>query len=108
MKKITVIILAAAAFAVGCKTKNTAATTKSSGEKVATSPKATAGEPLTAEMLAEGKTIFDNSCARCHALPQPSKYSDTKWVGIINAMAPKAKLNARQSELVYNYVTSKN
>lgn len=59
-------------------------------------------------MLAEGKTVFENSCARCHDLPDPKSHNDQEWIGIMNVMAPKAKLTDKQSELVYNYVTSVN
>lgn len=59
-------------------------------------------------LLAEGKTIFENSCARCHDLPDPKSHTDQDWIGIMNVMAPKAKLTDKQSELVYNYVTSAN
>lgn len=60
----------------------------------------------SATKLAEGKTIFENSCGKCHALPNPTEHSATQWVGIMNAMAPKAKLNDEQHQLVYDYVVS--
>ncbi len=58
------------------------------------------------EKLAEGKTIFENSCGKCHALPNPTEHTSVQWVGIMNAMAPKAKLNEEQHQLVYDYVVS--
>lgn len=60
----------------------------------------------TAEQLALGKTIFENSCAKCHDLPDPTKHSAQDWVGIMNWMAPKAKLSEEQHDTVYNYVVS--
>ena len=65
-------------------------------------------ETATTEVdkLAQGKTIFDNSCGRCHDLPNPTAFSSVEWVGIMNAMAPKAKLNDAQHQLVYDYVVS--
>lgn len=60
----------------------------------------------TVEQLAMGKTIFDNSCAKCHDLPNPTDHSAQDWVGIMNAMAPKAKLNDAQHATVYNYIVS--
>lgn len=111
MKKFILIPVAAAALLVSCKAKKAQAVVDSKptkAETVATSPKTTGSKRLSAEMLAEGKTIFENSCAKCHALPNPAKHTDQQWVGIMNAMAPKAKLSAAQSELVYDYVTYKN
>lgn len=70
---------------------------------------AVAGKKLSkSERIAEGKTIFDNSCGKCHDLPDPKSHTDTEWIGIVNAMAPKAKLTNEQGELVYDYVTSQN
>lgn len=76
---------------------------------VSCTPKVTAVTTVnapTAEKLAQGKTIFDNSCKRCHDLPNPADYSAQDWVGIMNAMAPKAKLNDEQHQLVYDYVAA--
>ncbi|WP_419869502.1 c-type cytochrome [Chryseobacterium sp. CT-SW4] len=60
----------------------------------------------SSEKLAQGKTIFENSCGRCHDLPEPTAHTSVQWVGIMNAMAPKAKLNDEQHQLVYDYVVS--
>ena len=62
----------------------------------------------SAEQLAVGKTIFGNSCGKCHDLPNPTDHSAQDWVGIMNAMAPKAKLNDAQHSIVYNYIVSVN
>ena len=60
----------------------------------------------TADRLAQGKTIYENSCKRCHDLPNPTDHTSVEWVGIMNSMAPKAKLNQEQHEMVYDYVVS--
>lgn len=61
---------------------------------------------LKQEKLAQGKTLFENSCGRCHDLPEPTKYTSVQWVGIMNSMAPKSKFNDEQHKLVYDYVVS--
>ena len=58
------------------------------------------------DKLAQGKTLFDNSCGRCHDLPKPTDFTSVQWVGIMNSMAPKAKFNDEQHKLVYDYVVS--
>ncbi len=63
-------------------------------------------QTATADNLAQGKTIYENSCGKCHDLPEPTKYDAQKWVGIMNWMAPKAKLTEEQHKLVYDYVIS--
>ncbi len=60
----------------------------------------------TAEQMAQGKTIFENSCGRCHKLPDPTAHTPVQWVGIMNSMAPKAKLTDEQHQWVYDYVVS--
>ena len=60
------------------------------------------------ENIALGKTIFYNSCGKCHDLPNAVDYSARDWVGIMNSMAPKAKLTDVQHEIVYNYLISVN
>ncbi len=69
----------------------------------------TAGKKMArAEAHAEGKTIFENSCHKCHALPEPKAFTDEQWVGLVNSMAPKAKLTEAQGKLVYDYVAASN
>lgn len=108
MKKLFLIPVAAAALLVSCKAKKLVDSKPTKAETVAESPKTTGSKRLSAEMLAEGQKIFETSCVKCHALPNPAKHTDKQWVSLINAMSPRAKLSAAQSELVYDYVTSKN
>lgn len=79
----------------------TSCTPKTSSPTVATGPATS-----TAEQIAQGKTIFENSCGRCHKLPEPTSYNSVQWVGIMNSMAPKAKLTEEQHQWVYDYVVS--
>nr|WP_314493069.1 cytochrome C [uncultured Chryseobacterium sp.] len=60
----------------------------------------------TAEQIAQGKTIYESSCNRCHKLYDPTQFTSVQWVGIMNAMAPKAKLTDEQHQWVYDYVVS--
>jgi cytochrome c5 len=75
--------------------------------KATTSAAAAAGTSTsTAEQIAQGKTIFENSCGRCHKLPDPASHNPVQWVGIMNSMAPKAKLTDEQHQWVYDYIVS--
>ncbi|MCD0454579.1 cytochrome C [Chryseobacterium sp. LC2016-27] len=60
----------------------------------------------TAEQIAQGKTIFETACNRCHKLYEPTQFTSVQWVGIMNAMAPKAKLTDEQHQWVYDYLVS--
>lgn len=61
---------------------------------------------ITVDYLAKGQTIFENSCGKCHDLPNPSDHSAQDWVGIMNSMAPKARLTDAQHEMVYDYIVT--
>lgn len=70
---------------------------------------AVVGPKYTAEaQLTQGKNIFENSCNRCHKLPDPAKHDQEGWIKTLSRMAPKAKLNDEQHQLVYDYLISAN
>ena len=89
MKKVILSIAAGAALMVSCGPKSTAVT----------GPKYTASEQLV-----QGKTIFENSCSKCHKLPDPAKHDDQGWIKTLSRMAPKAKLSDEDGKLVRAYL----
>ncbi len=91
MKKLVVAAIIGTGFLISCTPKT---------------PAVVGTKTITAEYLAQGKTIFDNSCGKCHDLPNPTAHSAQNWVGIMNSMAPKAKLNDEQHQMVYDYIVS--
>jgi cytochrome c5 len=91
MKKLAVTIILGLGLMISCTPKTPAV----SGTKT-----------ITAEYLAQGKIIFDNSCKKCHDLPNPTDHSAQDWVKIMNSMAPKAKLSDEQHRMVYDYIIS--
>lgn len=56
------------------------------------------------EMLKKGEDLFNLKCGRCHGLPSPADFTVSDWKPIIAAMAPKAKLNAEETNWVLAYV----
>ncbi|WP_209390940.1 cytochrome C [Chryseobacterium sp. RR2-3-20] len=93
MEKSIALALLASAFVISCGPKSTAVT----------GPKFT-----SSEHLAQGKTVFENSCNRCHKLPDPAKHDDKGWIKTLSRMAPKAKLTDEQHQMVYDYLISVN
>ncbi|KMQ72002.1 hypothetical protein SDC9_174709 [bioreactor metagenome] len=91
MKFLALAAILGSAFIVSCTPKT---------------PAVTGTQTINAEHLAQGKNIFENSCKKCHDLPNPTDHSATAWVGIMNSMAPKAKLNEGQHQMVYDYIVS--
>ncbi|WP_374175412.1 cytochrome c [Flavobacterium tructae] len=96
MKLRILTLTAVTLLIVSCGTK------KAAPVAVATTPKATELSPA----LAEGKNLYENSCARCHKLYDPKKFSQEDWKPILVKMQKKAKLDDTQMTSISNYITS--
>ncbi len=93
MKRLLISGILLTAFLTSCGPKSHAVT----------GPKYTA-----AEQLLQGKTVFENSCNKCHMLPDPKKHDDQRWIRTLSRMAPRAKLTDDQHQMVYDYLISEN
>lgn len=62
-------------------------------------------QPELPAAIAEGKMLYENSCARCHKLFPAAKHDKSGWSQTLESMAPKAKITEEQKILVYNYLT---
>ncbi|WP_428231731.1 c-type cytochrome [Flavobacterium sp.] len=100
MKSKILTLTAAVLLLVSCGTKKTASTpaTPVVTETVKTTT-------LTSE-LAEGKNLYENSCARCHKLYDAKKFTQEEWKPILIRMQKKAKLDDTQMASISNYITS--
>ena len=58
------------------------------------------------EMLKRGEDFYTQRCGRCHDLPEPSNFTVEDWKPIMASMAPKAKLNADETNWVLAYVNA--
>jgi cytochrome c5 len=63
-------------------------------------------EPAFLAELQQGHDLFQKNCGKCHKLPEPAKHSKDGWEKILVKMALKAKLNNKQSYLVFKYIVS--
>ena len=101
--KIKIIVLASIIIA-GCAAKPVVV------PQVETPPtqpvKVEAVAAISPEFLAEGKTTYENNCARCHQLYNPQEFDKTEWKKITNRMQNKAHLDDVQIEKVYQYIVS--
>lgn len=61
---------------------------------------------MTAE-LAEGKSLYENNCAKCHKLYDVNSYSAEEWKPIVARMQKKAHLDDLAGQKIYNYVSMK-
>lgn len=60
---------------------------------------------LTAD-LAEGKSLYENNCAKCHDLYKPKDFNAEQWKPILLSMQKKAKISDEQREKIYSYLTA--
>jgi cytochrome c5 len=57
--------------------------------------------------LAEGKSLYENNCAKCHKLYKPSDFTAAEWTPILNKMQKNAHLDDAARDKIYNYITMK-
>lgn len=55
--------------------------------------------------LDAGRSLFLARCNGCHSYPDLASIPEAKWPSIMDEMAPKAKLNPEQKDVVLHYVT---
>lgn len=117
MKKIIIIFFAA--IAIFSCSKKMAPTAKTTATVIAPVAKVTPVTPTSVEIkpaveptikketteVTVGKETYKAKCGRCHNLKDPEDYTASRWVKIIDWMAPKAKLNAAEKENVLAYVS---
>lgn len=96
MKKVTVFIIVAVVI-WSCSTK-----------KIVTTPdtKTVVATDIASGEVAEGKSIYENNCAKCHKLYDTKSFSAEEWQPILISMQKKAHLTDAQRIKIYNYITS--
>ncbi len=65
-----------------------------------------AKQPDSASDLAEGKSLYENNCAKCHSLYATKDFSAEQWKPILLDMQKKANISDEQREKIYSYVTA--
>ncbi|WP_329805251.1 c-type cytochrome [Flavobacterium facile] len=61
---------------------------------------------ITAEVLAEGKSLYGMNCAKCHELYNANSYTAEEWTPIVLRMQKKARISDEQREKIYAYLTT--
>ncbi|MEQ1554161.1 MAG: cytochrome c [Ferruginibacter sp.] len=57
------------------------------------------------ELVLAGENIYVARCGKCHSLHNRDEFIASKWVKIVEWMAPKAKLDASEKESVLAYLS---
>ena len=109
MKKIILGILTLSTLA-SCNPKTAevataSQTTKGDSKAVKEEPVAMTAFPNGE--IAEGSSLYNAHCGKCHELPVVSRYSKEKWQKIVPAMCKEAKLDATQESRIASYVNWK-
>lgn len=108
MKYKILSIAALALIIYSCKSSS--GTTAANETRPAATPApatASAGPSVMTPELAEGKSLYDNNCAKCHRLFSPNEFSAEDWKPIVAKMQKKAHLDDLQGQKIYNYLTMK-
>jgi mono/diheme cytochrome c family protein len=61
---------------------------------------------ITAETLAEGKSLYGMNCAKCHNLYDAKDFTAEEWTPIVLRMQKKARISDEQREKIYAYLTT--
>lgn len=108
MKYKIVALVAFAGIIFSCASKSSVpvAEVKKEEVKVADSkPVAAIKNTVMTSELAEGKSLYENNCAKCHNLYDAKDFSAEEWKPIVARMQKKAHLEDLQGQKIYNYVT---
>lgn len=81
--------------------------TKAANSIAHTDPVPTKAEVLASfseSELAQGETLFANSCDKCHKLFEPESRDPEKWNSVLKRMFPRTELTHEESRLVRGYI----
>ena len=112
MKTKFIISLFALVFAYGCIAKKAVAPTHKVVQSVpfrtvvATEATMAKKPEVTAETLAEGKSLYGMNCAKCHELYDAKSFTAEEWTPIVLRMQKKARISDEQREKIYAYLTT--
>jgi mono/diheme cytochrome c family protein len=55
--------------------------------------------------IAEGKSLYENNCAKCHKLFDTKQFTAEEWTPIVLRMQKKARIDDATRDKIYAYVT---
>lgn len=66
----------------------------------------TAPKGVMTQELAEGLSLYENNCAKCHKLYNPKSFSSEQWKPILVDMQKNTNLNDAQMVSISDYINS--
>ena len=58
------------------------------------------------DTLKAGRKLYVKKCSSCHNLYLPTKYNNQEWIGIMEKMQVKAKIDSSQKELINKFLVT--
>lgn len=98
--------LAAAAVILLFSCAPKVAVTAQKPDPVQVPPKMASPNEAPMTELAVGKSLYENNCAKCHKLFEPTAYSKENWGPILIRMQKKAHLEDSDMALISKYIYS--
>ena len=106
MKLKSIVIAIVALLIYSCAAKSSVTIVEAKKEELSKEPVVETKYIVMTESLAEGKTLFENNCAKCHSLYNPKDFSSEQWKPIMIRMQKEARLDDVQIGNISNYINS--
>jgi mono/diheme cytochrome c family protein len=105
--KLKIIATAIVALLIySCAAKSSVRVVEAKKEELSKEPVVESKYVVMTEALAEGKTLFENNCAKCHGLYNPKDFSAEQWKLILIRMQSQAHLEDAQIATISDYINS--
>jgi cytochrome c5 len=115
MKSVVISVFALILFGCSPRMASSGPSTPKTPETPVVTQAAPSPEPVPDELAIsgavittenKGQSLFEQSCGRCHKLPDPAAYTKEEWVPIVQNMRFRARLTVEEGNQVYDYVAS--
>jgi len=108
MKNKIITFIGLVVIIYSCASKSTIPTTEVKKEELKATvsiPIATAKKTVMTAELAEGMSLYEYNCAKCHNLYSPNDFNAEEWKPIVARMQKEAQLTDLEGQKIYNYLT---
>lgn len=99
-KILTIVVIALLIYS--CGNSKSLTTTKATTTNVTEANEIKKVEMTT--VIAEGKNLYENNCAKCHKLYAATDFSKDEWSPIVLRMQKKSHLEEADGQKIYNYL----
>ena len=108
MKYKIITLIGLVVIIYSCASKSSIPTTEVKKEELKATvsiPIATAKKTVMTAELAEGMSLYEYYCAKCHNLYSPNDFNAEEWKQIVARMQKEEQLTDLEVQKIYNYLT---